>query len=196
MERPALDCSTVHPTPAPPSGWRFRIAVAVVLFGIGQAASAGVANEPADDVYAGLLGWAEKLSGYPAPATAPVVEFKPQSFFDTNACGGRHCHVWGWYPDTGRNVVYIHEAARAAIADASDPQGVLAASIVVHEFTHYLQAVHRNFAPYPCSQAIALEREAYAVQSAYINAYGRLIPVGVSMQTASCGGMASASKAP
>jgi hypothetical protein len=145
-----------------------------------------------DDVYAGLLGWAEKLSGYPAPATMPVVEFKPQSFFDANACGGHHCHVWGWYPDTGRNVVYVHEAARAAIADASDPQGVLAASIVVHEFTHYLQAVHRNFAPYPCSQAIALEREAYAVQNAYINAYGRMIPVGVAMQTASCGGNASA----
>jgi len=170
---------------------------AFVLLGACHAASADVATrQPQDDVYAGLLGWAEKLSGYPAPDVAPVVEFKPQSFFDANACGGHHCHVWGWYPDTGRNVVYVHESARAAIADASDPQGVLAASIVVHEFTHYLQAVHRKFEPYPCTQAIALEREAYAVQNAYINAYGRLIPVGVSMQTASCGGMASAVKAP
>jgi len=171
--------------------------VALVLLGACHAACAEAASrESQDDVYAGLLGWAEKLSGYPAPDVAPVVEFKPQSFFDANACGGHHCHVWGWYPDTGRNVVYVHESARAAIADASDPQGVLAASIVVHEFTHYLQAVHRKFEPYPCTQAIALEREAYAVQNAYINAYGRLIPVGVSMQTASCGGMASAVKAP
>jgi hypothetical protein len=156
-----------------------------------QCAVAQSQDSAQDDVYAGLLGWAEKLSGYPAPGVAPVVEFEPQSFFDANACGGHHCHVWGWYPDTGRNVVYVHESARAAIADASDPQGVLAASIVVHEFTHYLQAVHRNFASYPCSQAIALEREAYAVQNAYINAYGRLIPVGVSMQTANCAGRAS-----
>ncbi len=170
---------------------------AIAFAGACHAAFADVAPQRSqDDVYAGLLGWAEKLSGYPAPAQAPIVQFEPQSFFDKNACGGRHCHVWGWYPDTGKNVVYVHEAARAAIADASDPRGVLAASIVVHEFTHYLQAVHRGFKPYPCSQAVALEREAYAVQNAYINAYGRLIPVGVSMQTVSCGGMASAAPDP
>ncbi len=175
---------------------RILVTVAVLLLAASQSVAAQAKSSAPDETYAGLLGWAEKLSGYPAPAVMPVVVFEPQSFFEANACGGRHCHVWGWYPDTGRNVVYVHESARAAIADASDPRGVLAASIVVHEFTHYLQAVHRNYAHYPCSQAIALEREAYAVQNAYINAYGRLIPVGVSMQTASCGGRASEGDAP
>ena len=172
------------------------LATTALVLAASRGADAQVPTTGQDDVYAGLLGWAEKLSGYPAPAVAPVVQFESQAFFDANACGGRHCHVWGWYPDTGRNVVYVHEAARAAIADASDPQGVLAASIVVHEFTHYLQAVRRGFAHYPCSQAIVLEREAYAVQNAYINAYGRLIPVGVSMQTVTCAGRASEGKEP
>jgi len=166
-----------------------RLLGSLALLAASAGAFAQSTAQAPDDVYANLMGWAEKLSGYPAPEVAPVVVFKPQSFFDANACGGHHCHVWGWYPDTGKNIVYVHESARAAIADGSDPRSV------VHEFTHYLQAVHRKFAPYPCSQALALEREAYAVQSAYINAYGRLIPVGVSMQTVSCGGMASAGKA-
>ena len=41
--------------------------------------------------------------------------------------------------------MYVHEAARALIEDSSDPRSLLAASIVVHEFTHYLQAANRSF---------------------------------------------------
>ena len=119
------------------------------------------------------------------------MRFVSQEFFNENACGHKQCHVWGWYPNTGGHTVYVHEAIRRLIADASDDKGLLATSIIVHEFTHYLQAVHRQFAPYRCEQALLLEREAYAVQSAYIVAYGRYLPIGVSMHTASCDGSAS-----
>jgi hypothetical protein len=148
------------------------------------------------ELYAGLLNWAEKLSGYPRPEIEPTIEFVPQAFFNKYACDDRPCHVWGWYPNTGRRVVYVHEAAREMIDDGSDPRGLLAASIVVHEFTHYLQAVHRGFAPYKCEDALTLEHEAYAVQSAFVVSYGRLIPVGVSMHTANCGGNASGHAVP
>jgi hypothetical protein len=90
-------------------------------------------------------------------------------------------------------VVYVHEAVRDLIADGSDPRSLLAASIIVHEFTHYLQAAKRHFAPYRCDEAIELEREAYGVQNAYIVSYGRYLPVGVSIHNSGCGGSASES---
>ena len=79
------------------------------------------------------------------------------------------------------------------MADGSDQRSLLAASIIVHEFTHYLQAVKRGFAPYRCQAAIELEREAYGVQTAYIVSYGRYLLVGISMHNAGCGGSASES---
>jgi len=152
---------------------------------------AAAAPLPEDETYSALLGWAVKLSGYPRPAVTPNVRFVSQEFFNEKACHHRECRVWGWYPNTGGHTVYVHEAIRRLIADGSDDKGLLAASIVVHEFTHYLQASNRQFAPYGCDQALQLEREAYGVQSAYIVAYGRYLPIGVSMHTASCEGSAS-----
>jgi hypothetical protein len=93
-------------------------------------------------------------------------------------------------------VVYVHEAARELIEDGSDPGSLLAASIIVHEFTHFLQAADRGFARYSCEQALELEREAYKVQNAYIVAYGRYMPVGVSMHNAGCVGNASERSVP
>ena len=121
------------------------------------------------ELYAGLLSWAVKLSGYPWPAATPTVEFVPQQFFNEHACHHRECHVWGWYPNTGQDVIYVHEAVRNLIADGSDQRSLLAASIIVHE------------------------REAYGVQNAYIVSYGRYMQVGVSMHNAGCGGSASES---
>jgi hypothetical protein len=154
-------------------------------------AYAATAPQPEDEIYSALLGWATNLSGYPRPAVTPKVRFVSQEFFNENACHHRQCRVWGWYPNTGGHTVYVHEAIRALIADASDDKSLLAASIIVHEFTHYLQAVNRQFAPYRCDQALELEREAYGVQSAYIVAYGRYLPIGVSMHSAGCEGSAS-----
>jgi hypothetical protein len=143
------------------------------------------------DLYAGLFSWALKLSGYMRPVLAPTVEFVPQQYFIEHACHGRQCRVWGWYPNTGRGVVYVHAAVRALIDDGSDPKSLLAASIIVHEFTHYLQAANRGFAQYECEESIELEREAYAVQNAYVISYGRYMQVGVSMHNAGCAGSAS-----
>ena len=178
----------VAPNPIPFLG----LVVLTIALWFTTSADAAAAPPTEDDTYTALLGWAIKLSGYPRPAVAPRVRFVSQEFFNENACHHKECHVWGWYPNTGGHTVYVHEAIRALIADGSDDKGLLAASIIVHEFTHYLQAAKRQFAPYRCEQALQLEREAYGVQTAYIVAYGRYMPIGVSMHMASCEGSASA----
>ena len=170
-----------------------RLFLSLITLLFATSAFATTPSPKEKELYAGLLGWAVKLSGYPPPATAPTVEFVPQEFFNKNACHDRECHVWGWYPNTGQNVIYVHETVRELIADGSDQRSLLAASIIVHEFTHYLQAAKRHFAPYRCEEAIGLEREAYGVQNAYIVSYGRYLQVGVSMHNVGCGGSASES---
>src|SRR5215470_20420422 len=86
----------------------------VLCCATGAEASSPSAEE--SELYDGFLNWAVKLSGYPQPATTPRVEFVPQSFFNEHACKGKRCRVWGWYPNTGDDVVYVHESARALIA--------------------------------------------------------------------------------
>ena len=148
-------------------------------------------SAPPVELYFGLMNWAVRLSSYPAPRTMPTIQYVSQRFFDDEACGGHRCRVWGWYPNTGKNVVYVHEKVRDLLNDGSDPRSTLAASIIVHEFVHYLQAADRGFAAYDCNEALQLEREAYQAQSAYLVSFGRYTPVGVSMHTASCAGSAS-----
>ena len=144
-----------------------------------------------DELFSALLGWAVALSGYPAPADPPQVARVPHEFFVRNACGGRECKVWGWY--AGTNVLYID----ARLDPATD---LLASSVVVHEMTHYLQAKagkleHRAAAALgesgaalvDCELTIELEREAYAVQQAYLVHYGTYRPIGVSMHAVGCG---------
>ena len=170
-----------------------RLLAALLVWAMATPALAAPAQTQEDEVLATLMSWAVNLSHYPAPASVPTVDFVPQQYFDEHACGGKHCHVWGWYPNTGQDVVYIRDDMRHLLTDGSDPRSLVAASIVVHEFVHYLQAAHRNFAPYDCKEALQLEREAYQTQMAYLQSYGRYYPVGVSMHGANCSGSASQS---
>ena len=171
-----------------------RLAAFLVVAMLSIACPAAPATPSQDDLFAGLMNWAVRLSKYPAPRVMPEVRYVSQQFFDEHACGGHKCSVWGWYPNTGSNVVYVHERFRALLNDGSDPSSVLAASIVLHEFVHYLQAASREFSPYDCKQTLQLEREAYQAQTAYLVSYGNYLPVGVSMHSANCAGGASNGK--
>jgi hypothetical protein len=145
-----------------------------------------------DELLSALLSWAVMLSGYPTPAESPQIERVPHAFFVENACAGRECKVWGWY--AGGNVLYID----SRLDPAND---LLASSVIVHEMTHYLQAkagklAHRGTAALAdggqvalvdCRLTIDLEREAYAVQQAYLVRYGVYRPIGVSMHAVGCG---------
>ena len=105
-----------------------------------------------------LLSWTQHLSGYPMQ-TVPPVYYRPHSFFVENACYGKQCRVQGWYNDTG--IVYIDEAFKT-------DDSAFVSSLVVHEFTHYLQHKSGDWNDVSCSSRVVREREAYYVQNRYI----------------------------
>lgn len=112
-----------------------------------------------DTIFAILLSWASHLSGYPVPPEPPEVQFEQHAFFVENVCAGHECNVVGWYNDA--DVVYIDEQYR-------DVEGGFATSLIVHEFTHFLQHKSGTFVSNSCADSVAREREAYDVQNRYI----------------------------
>jgi hypothetical protein len=131
-----------------------------------------------NDLYAVMLSWAVTLSGYPAPAAHPEVVNVPHAYLVEHACGGRECKVLGWFPPGSK--VFLDKRLNAQ-------DSLLHASIVVHEMTHYLQHQSGKFDQgFSCQQAIALEREAYAVQREFLLRYGVYQPVGASMHAVGC----------
>lgn len=106
-----------------------------------------------------------------------------------HACNGHGCKVYGWY--AGGHKLYLDQRM--------DPEkDLLAASVIVHEMVHYLQGVARHegvpgtgaaFGERPfCTEAIEMEREAYAAQREFLLRYGVYQPVGVSMLRVGCEG--------
>lgn len=106
-----------------------------------------------------LLSWASFLSGYPIPHQAPEVRFESHAFFVERVCGGHECTVVGWYNDS--DIVFIDDRYRAV-------ESGFAASLVVHELTHFLQHKSGNYESLSCDDSIAREREAYYVQNRYL----------------------------
>lgn len=105
----------------------------------------------------GLMAWAVLLSGYEKPTEMPELVYVTHEFFIDNVCGGKNCKVQGWYNDQG--IVYI--------ADYLEDSGYMA-SVIVHEFTHYLQDMSGLYDTGSCRDALYREREAYGVQNAYL----------------------------
>lgn len=106
-----------------------------------------------------LLSWASNLSGYPMSDVPPEVHFKSHDFFVENVCGGKECKVVGWYNDA--DVVYIDKRYHKL-------ESRFATSLVVHEFTHFLQHKSQAFESLSCVDSVAREREAYHIQNLYI----------------------------
>lgn len=136
-----------------------------------------------DELYAVLLSWAVTLTGYSPPAHPPEIMVVSHAYLEEAACEGRHCKVLGWFPPGER--IFIDDQL-----DAQDD--LYASSVVVHEMVHYLQQTSGKYhAPYSCQEAIAMEREAYAAQQAYLVRYGVYRPIGISMHHVGCGRLAA-----
>jgi len=132
-----------------------------------------------DELFAALLSWAVVLSGYPAPAVSPQVTFVSHQQLTKMACGGAECKVIGFHPP-GSNRVYIDNRLHPE-------KSTFAASIVVHEFVHYLQQSGGKFAlHYSCDDALEMEREAYYVQSRFLEAHGIYWVVGSTVYHSTC----------
>jgi hypothetical protein len=132
-----------------------------------------------NELYAILLSWAVTLSGYPMPDQPAEVKTVSHAYLVEHACNGRECKVLGWFPP-GRTI-YVDNRLNPA-------DSLLAASIVVHEMVHHLQheAGRIDPAKWSCENAIALEREAYAIQREFLLRYGVYQPVGLSMHRVGC----------
>ena len=132
-----------------------------------------------NDFFAVLLSWAVVLSGYPAPTDSPEVAFVSHQELTAMACNGTECKVVGFHPPGSRRVY---------IDNRLDPvESTFAASIIVHEFVHYLQQSGGKFAlKYSCNDALEMEREAYYVQSRFMEAHGVYWIIGSAMHFSSC----------
>lgn len=132
-----------------------------------------------EELYAVLLSWAVTLSGHPMPLKPPEVVMVPHSHLVQAACGGRECKVMGWFPPGDR--IYLDERLKLR-------ESLHASSVLVHEMVHYLQHQRRgeDRSPYSCTEAVAMEREAYQVQRDYLLRYGVYQPVGVSLHHVGC----------
>ena len=131
-----------------------------------------------DEILSIMLSWAVTLSGYPAPATPPVVQMVPHGFMVDHACRGKECHVQGWFP--GGRIIYLD--------DQLDPvKGLYDSSVLLHELVHYLQQESKSSGIHSsCDANVAAEREAYGAQREYLLRYGVYRPVGSSMHNVSC----------
>lgn len=81
------------------------------------------------------------------------------------ACGGP-CQVWAWYSPDG--VIYIDTRLDTA-------HNTFARSIIVHEIVHHSQHVESGPAA-DCAEWIGRERQAFAVQSAWLRSQGMRPP--------------------
>jgi hypothetical protein len=140
----------------------------------GIATVAAVMNE----LYATLLSWAITLSGYSPPADEPEIVTVPHQYLVRSACAGRECKVLGWFPPG--ETIYLDNRL--------DPnESMYASSILVHELVHYLQQESGRFEDkYSCETALAMEREAYAVQSEFLLRNGAFYRVGATMHAVGC----------
>ena len=131
-----------------------------------------------NEVYAALLSWAVTLTGYAPPQALPEIQHVSHGYLETVACEGRQCKVLGWFPPG--NTIFLDDRLDAE-------HSLYASSIVVHEMVHYLQQTSGRWSTtYSCQDAMAMEREAYAAQQAYLVNYGVYQPVGLSVHNAGC----------
>ena len=137
--------------------------------------STGYAKPLDDQVNNALMSWAVLLSGYAVPQKLPDMIQVKHSYLETNACGGKSCNVLGLYD--GQNTVYLDDRMKL--------DSVAEKSIVVHEFVHFLQKKSGVFGA-SCQDAIAQEREAYAVQQEFLTRHGIYYLVGTALHFSSC----------
>lgn len=111
-----------------------------------------------------LLILAAELSGYPLPAHAPTLAYRPAPWLRAQVCAGTTpCNVHGLYLDHG-DVIYLDQRLQGSTS-------AIARSVVLHELVHYLQdraGQHDG----SCAQRQAREREAYGLQQRYLQQQG------------------------
>lgn len=132
-----------------------------------------------DDLLNALFSATVMLAGYPENVLPPpsVVRVGQQHFVITSCCGvSLNCKVLGNY--RGGRVVFIHEKL--------DLNNVIAQSVLVHEYVHYLQ-IQFGKPHKTCRDRVNLELEAYEIQRKFLSNHGiNNYPVTWSMVQSGC----------
>ncbi len=115
--------------------------------------------------YLSLFLAAQTLTGYQTSKQMPNVEIVPQEYLEEKYCKGEACGLNGIYG--GGDTIYISD-----VLSPRDNQ--IHASIVLHEFVHFLQQDRDKYdiPKLNCPKFMALEKEAYLVQFRYLNNLG------------------------
>ena len=114
-----------------------------------------------------LMLWAAMLSQHPMPDALPDIEPVPRAFLVEHFCASEHCQIAAMYvPESNDEIagrtVYIED-------DYYPVDNVEEASILVHEFVHYLQDQGGAMGSHiSCEQWWDNERHAYRAQSIYL----------------------------
>ena len=115
-----------------------------------------------------LMLWAAMISQQPMPDALPEIQYVSNEFIQEYFCVSVDCHIDAFYvphsyDSINGKTVYIKEAF-------SSVKNVYVASIIVHEFTHYLQHMKGAISPdITCSQWHDNERQAYRAQALFLN---------------------------
>ena len=135
------------------------------------------------ETYAYILAATLKLSGIPAPASAPPpVVAATREHLASEMCPDR--------PADCRGVVAMFDTERNRILlrDDMDPDDdEIAASFVVHELTHWLQFHRWGPRIYAtCEATLRTEHDAYSVQNKYLAARGAMFKAGAVLWAMKC----------
>lgn len=113
----------------------------------------------------GLLMWVVSVSQYPEPASMPDLKVLSHQQMENMVCAGKPCNAVAYY-DHHASIIYYDDSLDIENSD-------VAKGFIVHELVHFLQdeAGKMTNTPLPCEDYVALEREAYQVQQAFLTAH-------------------------
>lgn len=116
----------------------------------------------------GLLMWAASVSQYPEPASMPDLRKLSHRQLEVILCAGKPCNAVAYY-DHHASIIYYDDKLDIQNSD-------VARAFIVHELVHFLQdeAGKMKHTPLPCEDYVALEREAYRAQQAFLTQHQKM----------------------
>lgn len=122
-----------------------------------------------------LMLWAAMLSQQPMPDALPDIEYVSSEYIESHFCDStKDCHVEAMYVPGPGDVV---QSGTVYILDQfEDSKTVYTASIIVHEFVHYLQDRGGMISTdITCEQWWNNERNAYRVQALFLKKHHAIV---------------------
>lgn len=137
-----------------------------------------------------LIAFAIRATSYSIPETFPTIQPLPR-----HALMGVACYEWAAQGFQSKdscermNMAALYSSNTNTIYIRSDlhpEEDEIAASFLVHELVHWLQISHAPTLLDTCEGNLRAEREAYAIQNAYLKKRGQLFQAGQVLRYMTC----------